>query len=486
MDNLIYALLFIPLLVPAVSLFRVLSGRALWWFASVVAGADFLGFAILFSRFYANSKWLSDGIRTREIPWSSAWEIGFQFHLDYLSASLLLALAFIFFLSILNARQSFEQSRAKLAALCIYQAFLLGIVAAQDFSLSVVFLSGLLVPELLLMGWDEATDRAATLKKHALSASISSGILMICVLFFSASFRASVSHWFSLSNGDYELPYRNLAFLLFCLAIALRMPIFPFQSRLGCIYRLQSIEHLLPQLCSANIGFYILFRYGPNFFHQELIAFSEVLAWLATAHIFYSILYVARNAGHREHIYGTQQIWNGLLLLGFVGFGSAGWVGAWSLYLMQLLVLALALFVAIAVERRGKILSSETLIVAPAYSAASVFATVALLGTPITAAFYSIALILWSGMEIHRAATLPIILSLPLYLWIGVRRLFFRYSGTETISSGNSKVLELDRTEAAVLFSIGLVILVCGIWPDLLMKPIGIEVSQYLQAGGNK
>lgn len=480
MDLLIYCCLFLPALVGAGILFFKIPASLAWWLA---VGSAFLAVLLnLAIAFHVADQHMGiAGLESNILRWSETWAFDFSFRFHALSLCFLLSSSLVFFLTILLARPELEREESKNAAILFLMSSIMAALAAKTIFLFTFFAFASLLPVMTLIGLDANTQRTSTLKHYATTMFVADLLFFLVALYLHPKFHGDIRAWFTIVGSNYEVTANVLGFFLLSIACIIRLGLFPFHFFLFELFNAKKIDVLIPVITVVGMGFYAFFNFVPQFFPQEFKAYAPVLGVLAIASAFFSALSLLRAETTRQRAMHLQLFMSSLVFLGLASLNRIGWSGSWMMATFEIFVIALLLQLTSISERRTNLLKIRELGHAPFYAISSTYASISAYGLPISFGFYGMLFVFWGVCNGMPKSFVVSLFCIPLLVLSSIKMIFFKIRGIsgETKEDGKS-FQDLDKIEFLSMIPLFLLLVVIGLFPDLLLKFVTVAVDSSL------
>lgn len=407
----------------------------------------------------------------------------YEFGIDGISGVLVLLNSLLVFIAII-ATYSAEVRKVRTYYSCIF--ILSWFVNSALYSLNLfsfyIFWELMLLPLFLLIGIFGDKDRRYASIKFFIYSGLGSIIMLLGIIYLSTeSFKQvetlnltiDVLKSISLPYNGFLSP-QGLIFSAFCFAFFIKAPLFPFHSWLPSAHvQAPTIASVLLAGILLKIGTYGLIRFVIPVFPEAVSDFRSIILILCCI----SIIYGAVLAFYQDNIKGIIAYSSishmGLIVAGIFSLGVQGIKG--SIFFMFSHGLATAgLFIfahCIYVRLHSKSLKDLGGIVKffPVFGILSFIILLSSMATPLTSGFVSEFMILTSLYKTNKIVTIISglgILLTPIYLlklWHGTMLGEYNISKDHTL-------IKLNALELGALFLIATLILLLGLFPNILIN----------------
>jgi len=435
---------------------------------------------------FLGTLWLWAGFNPQEsfqyvtrLAWIPSLGIEYVIGLDGLSIPLIILTAFLTLLAIVYSFNLTNRTREFFFFLLMLETAMLGVFVSLDLFLFYVFWEMTLIPMYFLIGIWGGEKRQFAAIKFFLFTFIGS-VLMLAA--FLALYFYSTPHTFNLQQlmtqtGALPHSVQLLIFLGIFIGLAVKIPIVPLHTWLP----LAHVEAPAPvSMILAGVllkmGAYGLMRFSMTLFPSMTHELAYGLAILATINIVYgSLLSMAQTDLKRMIAYSSINHM-GYVLLGLASLDLFGFTGA----LFQMVshgVIAGALFLLIGVlydrTHTREIAAFGGLgAKVPVYSGLMTVTCFASLGLPLLAGFVGEFLCFLGaahvpGYRVLVAVSLLGILFTAAFLLVMIRRVFLG-----PLNDKWASLKDMNTRERLAIFPLMLIIVVLGVYPSLLIRPI--------------
>ena len=401
----------------------------------------------------------ASGILVREwAPWFTAVGLPVDYHLavDGLNIWLILLTAFLTPLTLLGTWNSLERKAgAAIGLFLILEGSMLGALAAQDLLLFYVFWEAMLLPMFFLIGL-----------------------------------------W-----GGQDRKYAATKFMLFTLAFAIKVPLFPLHTWLPDAHtEAPTMGSVILAGVLLKLGPYGLLRFALPIFPAAFIVLAKPIAILSVIAIIYGALVAMAQWDIKKLVAYSSVSHMGFVMLGIASMTTLGTQGA----MLQMLnhgisTGALFLLVGMIYDRTHTRMIADFGGVAtkmPVFSAVFLIITLSSIGLPLTNGFVGEFLILNGAFTSHFAwgrvlaglSTLGILLSAVYMLWM-FKRVFWGPANPDAESGTAHISRDLNAREVAVMLPLLVLVFWMGLHPQTFLGHSQPAVEQLLsddQAPGQR
>lgn len=395
-----------------------------------------------------------------------------------LVATVLFPLVFAFFK---------DQNKAYFGNMLIAQGAMIGAISATDLVLFYIFWEIMLLPIFFVIGLYGGENKLAATLKITIYTIAGSLLMLAALVYVGVSYHEQFGQW---SFDIAELAKLNLgggfaimAFLMFMVAFAIKIPIFPFHTWLPDAYtEAPTSTTFLLSAIMAKIGVYGVIRFVVPVFELELARFAVLLSLLGVAGMIYCGLAAIAQKDMKRMLAFSSASHMGIIALGVFCMNVQALTG--TLYQIAAHATStgvLFLFVGL-MEQRLKTRQIESLggiaYRAPIFATFFGIAMLASVGLPGTSGFIGEFLIILGAVKfsafIGLLAGTTLVIGVCYMLWM-FQRVFYEKSNDRT-----EKFEDLSTSEALTFLPVILLIIAMGIFPQVFIKKIEPAAQQQI------
>jgi NADH-quinone oxidoreductase subunit M len=417
-------------------------------------------------------------------PWIEALGIRYSLGVDGISLMVLMAGTILFpmVFTVFATR-----SKGFYGNLLLTQGAMIGAVCAIDMVLFYIFWEIMLLPVFFMIGLYGGPKRLPATLKITLY-TISGSLLMLAALVFVAvSYHQQFGKWtfdiLELSRLQLGGGYAVLAFLMFMVAFAIKIPLFPFHTWLPDAYcEAPSSTTFVLSAIMAKIGVYGVIRFVVPVFEPELARFAILLSLAGVGGMIYCGLAAIAQKDMKRMLAFSSASHMGIIALGVFCLNVQALTG--TLYQIAAHATStgvLFLFVGLMEERmQSRDIADFGGIAyrAPLFATFFAIAMLASVGLPGTSGFIGEFLIILGAIEfnwfIGLLAGTSLIVGACYMLWM-FQRVFF-----EKPKEGCERFTDLSVVETLTFLPVILLILGMGIFPQVFIKKIEPTAQLYI------
>lgn len=417
--------------------------------------------------------------------WIRSFGAGYVVGVDGVALVLVILTTVLMPLLLIAGWNDAEQPRGYLALMLVVESMMLVSLLALDVLLFFVFFEAMLVPMFFLIGRYGGPGAARAALKFLLY-SLFGGLLMLAALIGlnlamggTFDFRALVAEVASGHNAS-SPAVMHLIFLGFMFAFAVKAPLWPLHTWLpGVATEASPVTAVLMMAVVDKIGTFGMLRYCLTLFPDSAIQFRPLVATLAVVAIIYGALVAIGQRDIMSVIAYTSISHFGFIVLGLFVMTEQGQSGA-TLYMVNHGVATAALFLTAGflVSRKGTRLIAEyggIQQVAPVLAGTFLIAGLASLALPGLAPFVSEFLVLVGTFTRYPAfavvAATALVLSAIYVLWLYQRVM------TGPKRQEDAALRDLRPRELAVVVPLLVLLVVLGVYPKPALDVINPAVA---------
>ncbi len=435
------------------------------------------------------------------MPWISAFNVNYHLGVDGISMPLILLTSFTTVLVILAGWTVIKKNIAQyMAAFLIMNGLMIGVFAALDSMLFYVFWEAMLIPMFLIIGIWGGERRVYATIKFFLYTFLGSVFMLIALIYMytkSGSFGILDLHQLKLGMTE-----QTLIFLAFLIAFAVKVPMWPVHTWLPDAHvEAPTGGSVILAAIMLKMGTYGFVRFSMPIAPDAAHSLDWLMITLSLIAVVY-IAFVALVQKDMKKLIAYSSISHmGFVTLGFFivytiieNTGSTqgaamGIEGA----LVQMIshgFISGAMFLCIGVmydRMHSRLIADYGGVVntMPVFAAFMVFFAMANAGLPGTSGFVGEFLVILSSFKanfwIAFLAATTLIFGAAYTLWM-VKRVIFGDVANEKVAA----LKDLNNREFFILGTLGLAVLILGLWPapllDVMHATVGHLIEQITQS----
>ena len=487
--------LFLPAL-GALAVLAMPSVDTVRWTALAVTVVTFVLSLGLWTAFDpAVSTALAPQLATR-LPWFAGADISYSIGIDGLNLLLVLLTTLLGPVIVLSSWTYIGKAhKGYYALMLLLETGVLGVFLAFDVFLFYVFFELTLIPMVFIIGIWGGEDRVYAAVKFVVYTLVGSLLMLVGVIWLGFEAGAAVNggvfttDWFKLVSFGVPLGPQYALFVLFGLAFAIKVPLFPLHTWLPDAHtQAPTGGSVVLAGVLLKMGTYGLLRFVIPFFPNASEALAMPVAILAVIGIVYGALVAFAQTDIKKLVAYSSVSHLGFVVLGVFAFQTIAVQGA----LIQMVnhglsTGALFLIIGMLYERRhtramadyGGI--AKTVPVLTFFMLFSVFASAGLPGLNGFVGEFMILIGSWQSPTVgHPAlvavATTGVIFAAVYLLWM-VYRTFFG----EVTSEANRTMRDLNGREIGILVPLAALMIVLGFWPAPFLERSELAVRSVVQ-----
>ncbi len=409
-------------------------------------------------------------------PWIDSLGISYGLGVDGISLLVLMTGAILFpmlFMVFTDRKKGFY------ANLLIAQGAMIGAICATDLVLFYIFWEIMLLPIFFMIGIYGGPKRLPATLKITIYTIAGSLLMLAALIYVGVSYHNQFGKWTfdiaQLSALDLGGGFAVLAFFMFMLAFAIKIPLFPFHTWLPDAYtEAPTSATFVLSAVMAKIGVYGVIRFVIPVFEIEFARFALLFSLAGVVGMIYCGLAAIAQKDMKRMLAFSSASHMGIIALGVFCMNVQALTGS----LFQIAAHAtstgvLFLFVALMEERMG---TREIGDLGGIAYRAPIFATffaitmLASVGLPGTSGFIGEFLIILGAIKFNGfigfLAGTTLIIGVCYMLWM-FQRVFFEKNNERTL-----EFRDFSATEALTFVPVILLIIAMGIFPQAFIKKI--------------
>ena len=428
---------------------------------------------------------------------------------DGISLPMVILTAIVMFIGAVASRRIEKNLKGYVALYLLLTASVMGCFLAQDFFLFFLFFEFMLLPMYFLIGiWGGENREYAAIKFFIYTLVGSIFILIVMIAFGASTVDLAVSNELGVSvhtldfqflqDGQNYLPdsllhslqFRKIAFWLLFLGFAIKLPMVPFHTWLPDAH-VEAPTPISVVLAGVllKIGGYGFIRIAFSFFPDMAFYYAQEIAILGVISIIYGAYNALGQQDFKKMIAYSSVSHMGFVLLGLSAFNAEGLGGAiYQLFSHGILSSMLFLIVGVIYDRTHNRLIENfrgLASVMPIFTGLTAVAFFASLGLPGFSGFIGEFFTIMGGFEsdfipkwLVVLSTLGIVLAAAYFLYTFQRMFLGQFWANRDFAP---KMIDLDRTEQGLLFSLAAMALIFGIFPNLIFDVTNASVLHFLE-----
>ena len=409
-------------------------------------------------------------------PWIESLGISYGLGVDGISLLVLMTCAVLFpmVFAIFTTR-----TKGYYANLLIAQGAMIGAICATDMVLFYIFWEIMLLPIFFMIGIYGGPNRLPATLKITIYTIAGSLLMLVALIYVGVSYHNQFGKWsfdiVQLGALDLGGGFAILAFLMFMVAFAIKIPLFPFHTWLPDAYtEAPTATTFVLSAIMAKIGVYGVIRFVVPVFELEFVRFAVLLSLAGVVGMMYCGLAAIAQKDMKRMLAFSSASHMGIIAVGVFCMNAQALTGC----LFQIAAHAtstgvLFLFVGLLEERMGTREIGDLGGIAyraPIFATFFAIAMLASVGLPGTSGFIGEFLIILGAIKFNGfiavLAGTSLIIGVCYMLWM-FQRVFFEKSNDRTMAFQDLKV-----TEVLTFLPVILLIIAMGIFPQTFIKKI--------------
>ena len=522
MSSLLSLLIFTPLLAALGLLFVPAEHKRIFQFTAIVAtGIQLILSMVLWFSFDSNlqpSSWSEAFQFVEKLPWIrmdvegvDVLNVDFFVGVDGISLPLVVLASLILLIGAISSFSIKEKVKGYFVLYLVLSSTIIGCFVALDFFLFYLFFEFILLPMFFLIGiWGGKRRQYASVKFFIYTLIGSLFILVVMIGLF-LSVEENGTNSFSLIQmmnpssyatdslmawgGDqmmFGFSVRTLAFWFLFIGFAIKLPAVPFHTWLpdAHVEAPTAVSVVLAGLL-LKTGGYGLFRIAYSIFPDVAIDSSMIVACFGLLAIIYGGLNAMAQNDLKRLVAYSSISHMGFVLVGLASLTTQGASGALFQMLSHgLLSPALFLLVGVLYDRTNNRQIENFSGLASQMPRFTLFVGLfffASLGLPGLSGFVGELLVLIGAFAssenylenwVGPVAVTGILISAGYFIWTLQRMFFGEYWARE--EEWHTNMIDLTRRECLMLFPLGILVLVLGIFPSIVLEPIANSIEFWM------
>ena len=421
-----------------------------------------------------------DGFQfVEEQNWISGF-IKFKFGIDGISILFIVLTAFIIPICIISCVNSIK-TRLKefLIAILILETFMIGVFCSLDLVVFYIFFEAGLIPMFLIIGIWGGPKKVYAAFKFFLFTLLGSVLMLVAII--SIYWITGTTDITQIFEIKIPAEYQYVLWLAFFSSFAVKMPMWPVHTWLPDAHvEAPTAGSVILAAILLKMAGYGFLRFSIGMFPVASEYFIPLIFTLSVIAIIYTSLVALMQEDMKKLIAYSSVAHMGFVTLGIFTFTPQGIEGSiFQMISHGLISAALFLCVGVLYDRvNSRLISSYGGIVnvLPKYSLVFAVFMLGALGLPGTSGFIGEILVLLGVFQknflVAILASIGIILGAAYMLWLYKRVVFGK------LEQSNLKNLnDLNLSEGIVLFSLLILVLILGFYPNLILNTIHTSVE---------
>jgi len=413
-------------------------------------------------------------------PWYEPWDINWHLGVDGISLPMVLLTAILVPIALGASTSIRDRAKEFVAFTLLLEAGMIGVFLAQDLFLFFVFFEAILIPMYFIIGIWGGERRVYAAMKFFIYTALGSALMLAGIIalavYHSSQFGLVSFGLDNLASLDLSLAAERWLFAAFALAFAIKVPLFPLHTWLPDAHvEAPTAGSILLAGVLLKLGTYGLLRFNLTLFPEASVEAVPIMGVLAVIGIIYGAIVAIVQPDLKKLVAYSSVSHLGFIVLGTFALTSGGLQGAVIQNVNHGLTTgALFLLVGMIYERRHtkRIADFGGLQkVMPVYAGFFLFMTFASIGLPGLNGFVGEFLVLvgsYSTLPVLAIVAAGGVILAAIYMLWAYERVF---TGAPKIEE-NKALTDLSLREISLLAPVAVLVLVIGIYPNILLDKI--------------
>ena len=443
---------------------------------------SFVNFFLALFLWYSFDKNTADFQFIEEANWINGF-IRFKFGIDGISILFIVLTAFITPICIISCISSIKKRLKEfLIAILVLETFMIGVFCSLDLVIFYLFFEAGLIPMFLIIGIWGGPKRVYAAFKFFLFTLLGSVLMLVAII--SIYWITGTTDVVQIYEIKIPVEFQYLLWLAFFSSFAVKMPMWPVHTWLPDAHvEAPTAGSVILAAILLKMAGYGFLRFSIGMFPIASEYFIPLIYTLSIIAIIYTSLVALIQEDMKKLIAYSSVAHMGFVTLGIFTFTKQGIEGS----IFQMLshgIISAALFLCVGVlydRVHSRLINSYGGIVNILPKYAFVFAIFMLgsLGLPGTSGFIGEILVLLGTFQksflAAILASIGIILGAAYMLWLYKRVVFGKLEKKELL-----ELKDLNYSETVILFSLAILTLVFGFYPNLILDTIHVSVDNLI------
>ena len=410
--------------------------------------------------------------------------INYKVGIDGISILFVLLTTFITPICIISVNSTIKyRIKDFLIAILLMESLMIGVFCSLDLVIFYLFFEGGLIPMFLIIGIWGGDRRVYSAFKFFLYTLLGSVLMLVAIIsIYWISGTTDVERLYDIGIAE---NYQYLLWLAFFSSFAVKTPMWPVHTWLPDAHvEAPTAGSVLLAAILLKMAGYGFIRFSIGLFPVASEYFAPLVFVLSIIAIIYTSLVALMQDDMKKLIAYSSVAHMGFVTLGIFTMTQQGIEGSiFQMISHGLISAALFLCVGVLYERKHTRLINNyggIVSIMPRYSVVFMIFTLGAVGLPGTTGFVGEFLILMGAFKknflVAILSSFGVILSAAYMLWL-YRRVIFG----EITNINLNGMLDLKRSESIILYSIAILTLLFGFYPDPLFKTISFSVSNFIE-----
>ena len=404
--------------------------------------------------------------------------------IDGISILFIILTTFITPLCIISVNSTIK-NRLKdfLIAILLMETLMIGVFCSLDLIVFYLFFEGGLIPMFLIIGIWGGDRRVYSAFKFFLFTLLGSVLMLIAIIFI--YLMTDTTDFNELYEMGINVKYQNLLWLAFFCSFAVKTPMWPFHTWLPDAHvEAPTAGSVLLAAIILKMAGYGFIRFSLGLFPVASDFFAPLVYFLSLVAIVYTSLVALMQEDMKKLIAYSSVAHMGFVTLGIFTVTQQGLEGSiFQMISHGLISAALFLCVGVVYERMHTRLINRyggIVSIMPKYAIVFMIFTLGAIGVPGTSGFIGEFLILMAVFSksflVATIASLGVIFAAAYMLWL-YRRIIFG----DLIKEDLKKMLDLNKTEVLILWSLAVPTIFFGFYPEPLINTFEVSVNNLIE-----
>ncbi|XOB62042.1 NADH-quinone oxidoreductase subunit M [Campylobacterota bacterium DY0563] len=483
MEHILSILIFFPAFAAFIGF--LVKNDSIRMYAILVTAIEFVLTVLLWSNFDTN---IADMQFTEMIPIIESYGINYLVGIDGISLFLVIMTTFMTMIAVIGLTEK-RNLKHMIITILFLEMTMVGVFVALDAIIFYLFWELSLVPMLYIIGAWGGQLRIYAAIKFFLYTFLGSLVMLVGMLYLGYVYYQTTGHW-SFSIMDWNmlvLPFdmQLWLFIAFFAGFAIKVPMFPFHTWLPYAHgQAPTIGSVILAAVLLKMGTYGFVRFSLPLFPDASVYFTIPMAILALIAIVYTAMVAYAQEDMKQVIAYSSVSHMGVIILGIFALNVEGIGGSIFLMISHGVVSgALFMLVGVIYDRRHTKMIKEfggLASVMPKYATIFGIMLMASVGLPLTIGFVGEFLSLLGFFKVSPILTiiagLTIILG-AVYMLVMYKKSFFGPITNEE----NKKLEDIKGREIAALVPLVALVIILGVYPKPILKPVDKSVSQLVE-----
>ena len=432
--------------------------------------------------------WYSLDVNTAEFQFveEKSWInnfIKFKLGVDGISILFIVLTAFITPICIISCINSVkDRVKEFLIAILVLETFMIGVFCSLDLVIFYLFFEGGLIPMFLIIGIWGGERRVYSAFKFFLFTLLGSVLMLVAII--SIYWLTGTTDVVKLYEIGIDAKYQNLLWLAFFSSFAVKTPMWPVHTWLPDAHvEAPTAGSVILAAILLKMAGYGFLRFSIGLFPIGSEYFVPLVYILSLIAIIYTSLVALMQEDMKKLIAYSSVAHMGFVTLGIFTLTQQGLEGSiFQMISHGLVSAALFLCVGVVYERMHTRLIKDyggLVSIMPKYAIVFMIFALGSLSLPGTSGFIGEFLILMGAFKknflVATVASVGVILGAAYILWLYKRVIFGKVKNQEV-----TKMLDLNKHEILILWSLAVPIIFFGFYPEPLINTMEVSINNLI------